>query len=48
MSENYPNEYNRYLFHKGENYHSYKFLGNHLFQKKEKKIEIDDKLPVNE
>ncbi|HKL74883.1 MAG TPA: 1,4-alpha-glucan branching protein GlgB [Halanaerobiales bacterium] len=37
MSENYPNEYNRYLFHKGENYHSYKFLGNHLFQKKEKK-----------
>ena len=37
MSENYPNEYNRYLFHKGENYHSYKFLGNHLIQKKDKK-----------
>jgi len=30
MSKNYPTEYNRYLFHKGENYHSYKFLGNHI------------------
>ncbi|MGM0436671.1 MAG: 1,4-alpha-glucan branching protein GlgB [Bacillota bacterium] len=37
MSENYPNEYNRYLFHKGENYHSYKFLGNHISNKNDKK-----------
>ena len=37
MSENYPNEYNRYLFHKGENYHSYKFLGNHITKENDKK-----------
>lgn len=30
MNNYYPTEYNRYLFHKGEHYQSYNFLGSHL------------------
>ena len=37
MGKNYPNKYNRYLFHKGENYQSYKFMGNHITHKNGKK-----------
>ena len=30
MTNTYPTEFDRYLFHKGEHYQSYNFLGSHI------------------
>lgn len=35
--ENYPGDYDRYLFHQGRHYESYNFLGSHIVEEDGKK-----------